>query len=926
MWWCWVASPAHFSLWISVTIMTEPTDVLTTMSVLETKLRRPSLPSLFVARPRLLDQLTAWLDRRLILVSASAGYGKTALISQWLDLLDGPHAWLSLDEQDSDLANFSLYLAAAIRTVHHDAMGAIGLLLRAPTLPVPSRMADALLQDMAALPAPLVLALDDYHSIKAPEVHELMARLVEHLPAHVHLVLITRADPPLSLERLRGRQQLGEIRAEGLRFRPEETLLLLQQVLGPGVTEEFAALLEDSMEGWAVGLYLAALSLRNRNAPAVFARKIAQHGHQTITEYLLSEVLAGLPEAQRDCLLQTSLFDRFCASLIDAAQAEDGVKLAGDDFVRASQRANLFVVSLDDEGTWFRYHHFFQSMLRVRLGQRYADAEIKAVHARASAWFTARGWVDEAVIHALKSGDPVGAARLVEAQVHPALDRENWHQFEHWIRQLPPEVGRRPRLLTAQAWLHVLRYQFAAAAALLDSAEGIIVAEPDTVLDSESIVQGEINVLRAMIAHYEGDFKRAAQLTEAALGQLGPETQYATGQANLYHIWSLQATGELDQAIEFAYRQLEAYSLQANALTLRVLLVLVNIYYELADLPRMQDSALVYRELARKSGLAASLAWALYMDGWLHYQRNELTAAETSFRLLTDMSATAHAKAFVDGYAGLVRTALAQGSPSEALTAIVTLRQRLIERDMLAFTVVAESLEQRVRLAVEPGSSLDWHSETRATAVPVDFWEQPVLTQVRTLLAAGSPHDLAHAAELLADSRAKVQSRSLNRGLIEIGAMQALVLSAQGHQEAALAALQEAVERAAPGGALRLIVDCGPGLIGLLQQLQASGAAPRYIRKVLAAFDGAATEQAVPEAQPAAAAPVTKQEIPREILTNREIDVLILLAERLTNKEIAERLVLSPETVKKHTAHIYEKLAVDNRRAAVAQARRSGLI
>ena len=178
-------------------------------------------------------------------------------------------------------------------------------------------------------------------------------------------------------------------------------------MLGPGVTEETAALLEESTEGWAVGLHLAALSLRNRSDPAAFARNIAQHGHQAVTEYLLSEVLAGLPEAQRDCLLQTSLFDRFCASLIDAAQAEDGVKLSGDDFVRAIRRANLFVVSLDDEGTWFRYHHFFGSLLRARLGQRYTDAEIKAVHARASAWFTAHGLVDEAVIHALKAGDPV---------------------------------------------------------------------------------------------------------------------------------------------------------------------------------------------------------------------------------------------------------------------------------------------------------------------------------------------------------------------------------------------------------------------------------------------------------------------------------------------------------------------------------------
>jgi LuxR family transcriptional regulator, maltose regulon positive regulatory protein len=906
--------------------MTELTDVQVVVPVLETKLRRPSVSHLFVARPRLLDLLAAWFDRRLILVSAPAGYGKTALISQWLNSVDVAHAWLSLDEQDNDLATFLIYLAAAIRTVSHDAMGAVELLLRAPTLLAPNRLADAFVHDMVALPGPFILALDDYHVIKTPEIHAIMARLVEHLPLHVHLILISRADPPLPVERLRGRQQLAEIRAADLRFSSVETRLLLQQILGSGVTEETAALLQDSTEGWAVGLHLAALSLRNRTDPAVSARRIAQHGHQAVTDYLLSEVLADLPEAQRDCLLQTSLFDRLCASLIEAVQAEDGVRLSGDDFVRAIRRANLFVVSLDDEGTWFRYHHFFQSLLRARLGRRYSAVEIKAMHARASAWFTVQGLVDEAVIHALKAGDAIGAASLVERQIHPALDREDWHQFERWIRLLPPEVCKRPRIQTAQAWLHVLRYQFAAAATVLDAAEGALVAKPTDVQGSEGIVWGEINVLRAMLAYYEGDFKRTAELTAAALGQLGPETLYATGQASLYHIWGLQSTGEFDRAIEFAHQQIEAYGLQPNALTLRVLLVLVNTYYEMANLPGMQESVAVFQEVARQSGLGASLAWVHFMHGWMHYQRNELAAAEQSFRAVADMFAVAHAKALVDGHVGLVLTALARGYPGEARMAIAALRQRLVERDMLAFTSVAESLEQRVALAVEPDASLDWRPDARSAAVPGDFWELPVLTQVRTLLAAGSPDDLAQAAELLADSRSKALARSSVRRLIHIGALQALVLSAQGEEAAALASLQEAVERAAPGVALRLLIDAGPGLISLLQKLRAVGVAPRYIQKVLAAFSPPVAAPTVPSTPLGAAASVAGQEVMAEMLTNREIDVLALLAERLTDKEIAERLVLSPVTVKKHTQRIYRKLGVDNRRAAVAEARRLGLI
>ena len=266
---------------------------------------------------------------------------------------------------------------AAVRTAWPHALDDFALLLNTPTLLPPHRLADALLQGLLALPGPLILALDDYHTMTAPPIHALMVRLVEHLPPHVHLVLMTRADPPLPMERLRGHRAVGEIRAADLRFSPEETRLLLQQLLGPEIPPETiaetAALLEDSTEGWAVGLQLAALSLRGQADPAAFARKIAQHGHETITEYLLAEVLGGLPAAQRAILLQSSLFDRFCAPLLDAAQAARSAarRLDGESFVRAIRRANLFVVALDEEGTWFRYHHFFQALLRVRLAQDY---------------------------------------------------------------------------------------------------------------------------------------------------------------------------------------------------------------------------------------------------------------------------------------------------------------------------------------------------------------------------------------------------------------------------------------------------------------------------------------------------------------------------------------------------------------------------
>ena len=401
--------------------------------------------------------------------------------------------------------------------------------------------------------------------IQTIDVHVAMARLVQHMPAHVHLVLTTRADPPLPLERLRGRQQLVEIRSADLRFTPEEAGQLLRQMLGAAATDETAALLEESTEGWAVGLQLAAISLRSRSDPVAFARRIAQSSHQLVTDYLLAEVLEGLPEAQRACLLQTSLLDRFCVPLCDAIRGEASQELTGEDFLRAVRRSNLFLVPLDDEGTWFRYHQLFRHLLRNRLRQFYSDAEIRDMHARASAWFAAHGLLDEAIVHAVKAKDVLRAATLVEDHVHPSLDREDWRQVERWIGLLPADVLNRPRLLVAQAWLHYIRYQFPAIVTLLDAAESAMASDPASIQANETTLRGEISTLRATIAYNQNDVQSMVRLAEAAMQQLRPEMQYAMGQANYFYISGLQATGQYAAAVEFAHRQLEAaYGRQAN--------------------------------------------------------------------------------------------------------------------------------------------------------------------------------------------------------------------------------------------------------------------------------------------------------------------------------------------------------------------------
>ena len=928
-----------------------PSESHAAVPLLETKLRRPTGTSFQVARPRLFQQLAASADRRLILVSAPAGYGKTALVSGWLAACGTPYAWLSLDEHDDDLESFLVYLVAAVRTAWSHALDDFALLLNMPTLLPPHRLADALLQGLLALPGPLILALDDYHTITAPPIHALMVRLVEHLPPHVHLVLMTRADPPLPMERLRGHQAVGEIRAADLRFSSEETRLLLQQLLGPQMSPEMlnetAALLEDSTEGWAVGLQLAALSLRGQPDPAAFARKIAQHGHEIITEYLLAEVLGGLPAAQRAILLRSSLFNRFCAPLLDAAQADEGgtpgeERLDGEAFVRAIRRANLFVVALDEEGTWFRYHHFFQALLRVRLAQDcHACRDQGHPRPRLRAGLARQGLVGEAVVHALHAGDEAAAASLVEAQVHAALDREDWRQLDRLLGLLPAAVSNRPRLLLAQAWLHFFRWQFGALAARLDAAEhaldAVPPAEPDTVRDTdpgtETTLRGEISLLRAALASAQGSSAATVKLAEAALLALGPDLHFTLGTAQFYYIWGLQACGHYARAVEFAHRQLELHGWQANVVTLRLFLALGTAHFEMANLPAMQNVTTIWYKLAAQTSFGLSIGWSLFGLGWLHYQKNELDLAEEYFGRLTAMAWAAHGRAVIDGYTGLVLIALARGRPADAQTQVDALGEHLLERGMSALAGAVQSLQQRVALATGSDMALAWR---RATGTPAggDFWDQPDLTEVRTLLAAAtgsSGPELAQAGALLSESRAYALGRNSHRRLIEIGGLQALVYAAEGDAAAARAALEEAVALAAPGVALRLLLDCGPDLIPLLQDLQAAGTASPgalgYLQTLLGAFGAPSATSPLSANWPVLPPePPMRQPSPAELFTNREIDVLILLAQRLGDKEIAAQLVLSPLTVKKHTQRLYRKLGVPSRRAAVAEARRLGLI
>ena len=424
--------------------------------IIRTKLHRPPVARDHLHRDHLLGKLNQHSRRPLTLVSAPAGYGKSTLMCCWLETCDAPGAWVSLDENDNDLRLFLSYFIAAIQNIFPTACSETLSLLRVDQLPPVSRLAGSLINELDLIEKRFILVLDDYHLIQDKNIHKTVAKLLEHPAACMHLVLIGRRDPPLPLTALRARGQMIEVRTRDLRFSLEEILVLLQQMTGMSVDRSVAAILEEKTEGWVTGLRLAALSLRDTKD---FKRSLSglPIENRYVMDYVTTEILAHHPPAVQECMLKASLLGRFCASLCEAVcypdRDADGGDLNSRDFIKLLEKANLFVIPLDDEGEWYRYHHLFQTLLKRRLKKQFNSEEIFKLHQRASAWFAEYGYIEEALAHAHKSGDREIAAQLVKEHRCDMMNREQWYRLNRWLQRFPPDfIEEHPDLLVAKAW------------------------------------------------------------------------------------------------------------------------------------------------------------------------------------------------------------------------------------------------------------------------------------------------------------------------------------------------------------------------------------------------------------------------------------------------------------------------------------------
>lgn len=875
--------------------------------LLKTKLNIPPARPHLVARPRLMERLNEGLTRPLTLLSAPPGFGKTTLLTEWLEHQSLPAAWLSLDERDNDLARFLAYFVAALETIKPDIGRQALNRLHSRRRPSLESVMTLLSNDIAAIRdvpstvttqgenkglwAGFILVLDDYHLIELQTIHEAMAFLLDRLPPPMHLVIATRADPPFPLTLLRARGQLVELRVPDLRFAPEEATAFLNEQMNLNLTPEQVTALEARAEGWIAGLQLAALSMQGRQDIAGFVSAFTG-SNRFILDYLTEEVLQRQTSEIQTFLLQTSILDQMNAPLADAVTGRNDSALV----LAQLEKANLFLIPLDDARQWYRYHHLFDDLLQSRLQQSHPE-QVAELHRRAGTWYEQNGFLNEAIGHVLAIPDFERAAHLIEQAALPLLLRSENSTLFNWIGQLPDDLIRaRPYLCLAHS------------AALL-------------------------NVNKIDLAE-----ARLAQVDDA---QLDPQTRAMSGL--LRATISLLHT-DAEQALESARNTLaamEASSADPNSPRAEfdsvVILYLVMILAELQTVAGQLRAA--YATCCHGLEIGKSLSfgspWALIL-GFLHFQTAELlyefneigAANQHAARSLEICQIIRNEEMESYTLVALAQIKQTEGDAASAFDllqrAVRLERKRNIPSEMwfvaarqVSVLIAQDRIEDAAQLVKElPREDASaWFIEQGMVAVG----------RARVLIAQ---REYALAVELLEQLRAQSHTAAQTGMLVEILALESLARYGQGDAAQARTVLLRALSLAEPEGYMRLFVDLGEAMRVLISDLRLrieqnndNSSLAAYADKLLAAFP--ATHLQMPNPKPPRDGSPSAMPEP---LSERELAVLRLIAEGLSNQEIADRMVVALSTVKTHINNIYGKLDVASRTQALARAREFKLL
>ena len=895
--------------------------------LIRTRFYQPSLPGDLVERPHVIARLSQGLNQPLTLVSAPAGFGKSVLVSYWINFCERPCTWLALDERIDDLGVFLAYFLEAVRTIFPTSLRQTEAMLAGFALPSFEVLAGSLINELTEIDSDFIIVLEDYHTIRAEAIHNLLAALLNHPLPHLHLVLITRQDPPLSLSLMRARNLVSEVRIPDLRFSTSEAATFMQNVLGFPMSEGALAELMKKTEGWITGLRLVALALRYRaNAGfQVSALQGVEHSRYVV-DYLMSEVLDQIPSAQKDFLLRTAILDRMYMPLCNALLGLEEGDESSQFNLEWLEQNNLFTISLDMEGHWYRYHHLFQSFLQNQLERRYGAEEVARLHTRAGAWYAADGLFEDALRHALLAGDLPGAVRLLASTRHALMDTEQWQLIARMLRLFPAQtVATDPDLTLMAAWIARLgRFDLAPVLELLDQAERLVAQLSDRPEDAAHL-HGEIDTLRiTVLVETASEPENVIALGLQSLKSTPRAWYFVRAVAWLWLAVAYQMAGDLDTAYAVLEEGQAEDIAPDGAVRARIAGSRCFIAWIAGDLQAIVPLAGHIRSVGETYHQGESLGWGHLLLCSVAYQWNDLQTAERHAKALEGVRYVCTPMAYLQGafvYASIYQ---ARGQPDLAQQKIDLAFAFLRETQSEGLGLLVEAFQ--MELAARQGT-LEAASNWAATIGPhipltlMPYFYAPQLTLPKILLRQGTLASLHQAESALSTMYNFVTASHNTCFTIEVLALMALMYQALQDEERALVTLDQAVTLAQPGGFVRLFVDLGPAMRDLLKRLQPTKAMRDYVGNLLHAFAAAP-----PEAQVVSGALSTPNDALIEPLTRREEEILHLLAQRLTAVEIAERLIISDQTVKRHRANIYQKLGVNSRQQAVEAASALGLL